>query len=68
MDWLRSQYEKVKSAVTGQAQPVVDSMGLPQAQPTLGTPTVSGQTTLGGRRRKTRKHRGGKKSRRHHKH
>jgi hypothetical protein len=72
MEWLKSSYEKVKSAVAGPAQKVADALPLPKvatskAPKVLGTaPEQSGTTVTGGRRhRKTRRHRGGRKTRRH---
>jgi len=71
MEWLKSQYEKLKTAVAGPAQKVADALPLPsvateKAPSALGTaPEPIGKTVTGGRRhRRTRRHRAGRKSRR----
>lgn len=73
MEWLKSQYEKVKGAVAGPAQKVADALPLPKvatsdAPKVLGTPAEpTGKTVTGGRRhRKTRRHSGGRKHRKTH--
>jgi len=73
MEWLKSQYEKVKSAVAGPAQKVADALPLPKvatssAPKVLGTASEpAGKTVTGGRRqRKTRRHSGGRRHRKTH--
>jgi hypothetical protein len=69
MEWLTSQYEKVKSSFASPAQKVVDSMSLPKvatsdAPKVLGTaPETPGMTVTGGRRHRRKTRRGGKKHR-----
>jgi hypothetical protein len=64
MDWLKSQYEKVKTAVAGPVQSVADTTGISEVNVPDVQPETSGMTTTGGKRlaRKTRRAKKSKKT------
>ena len=66
MDWLSSQYEKIKQAVVGPVNSAARNLDIPdtsQTEKALGTaPEAPGATLTGGRRyNKKKTHKGGKR-------
>lgn len=63
-DWLKSQYEKVKTAVAGPVQTAADTTGISDVTVPQVAPEAPGTTMTGGKRlaRKTRRSKSSKKT------